>query len=64
MFKLKIIDGKGIFLNGVKIEPVTDWSIESDGCMKIATLRLCVDEVKVDCGLETRQKNLAEIRKK
>ena len=30
MFKLEIIDGKGIFLNGVKIEPVIDWSVESD----------------------------------
>lgn len=46
MFKLEIIDGKGIFLNGVKIEPVIDWAVESDGCTQIITLKLQVDELK------------------
>lgn len=46
MFKLEIIDGKGIFLNGVKIEPVIDWAVESDGCTQIVTLKLQVDELK------------------
>lgn len=64
MFKLEIIDGKGIFLNGVKIEPVIDWAVESDGPAQIVTLRLQVDELKMDCGFETRQKNLAEMRKR
>ena len=50
MFKLEIIDGKGIFLNGVKIEPVIDWAVESDGPAQIVTLRLQVDELKMDCG--------------
>ncbi|MGN0592030.1 MAG: hypothetical protein ACI4JQ_02145 [Ruminococcus sp.] len=65
MFKLEIIDGKGIFLNGVKIEPVIGWAVESDDyCAQIVTLRLQVDEVKMDCGFETRQKNLSEMRKR
>ena len=64
MFKLEIIDGKGVFLNGVKIEPVIGWAAESDDCAPIVTLRLQVDELKMDCGFETRQKNLAEMRKR
>ncbi len=45
--KFEVIEGKGVFVNGKKIDAVTDWSIKPDSYGYVVLLELHVTDVKL-----------------